>query len=83
MGDGESVIAHWRKILASLPALSQEWLEAKHAIISIHTETDPARAAAVLTQFDALHPSFDDPTWSSRFDELRIRLGEAKGGVAP
>jgi tetratricopeptide (TPR) repeat protein len=60
----------WRKLLAGLPAGSDEWLEAKNYQLACLLKTDRPTAVKVWEQFKLLYPEVKSATWRDRFEML-------------
>lgn len=70
-----AAIEHWRKLLAGLPAGSDEWLEAKHYQLTCLLATDRAAAEKVWRQFKLLYPEVKSAAWQDRFALLEQQFG--------
>jgi tetratricopeptide (TPR) repeat protein len=66
-GDG---LEHFRKLLAGLPAGSDDWFEAKYYQLVCLLKTDPAGAEKVFKQFKVLFPDIKSAAWREKFAEL-------------
>jgi tetratricopeptide (TPR) repeat protein len=68
-------LAHWRTLLAGLPAGSEAWFEAKYYQVACLAHTDRAAAQRVLRQLEVLYPEVPSEVWRARLRALRAREG--------
>lgn len=68
-------LAHWRTLLAGLPAGSEAWFEAKYYQLACLVHTDRPAAQRVLRQLEVLYPEVPSEVWRTRLSALRTREG--------
>ncbi len=76
----ERALDAWRRLLTGLDANSPDWFRARHESIRLLMRTAPERAALVMDQHKALHPSFGPEPWGERLRELDRRLDAFRTG---
>ena len=74
-GNHAAAVEHWRKLLAGLPAGSDEWLEAKYHQLTCLLATDRPAAEKVWKQFQLLYPEVKSAAWREKFAALAQRFG--------
>jgi tetratricopeptide (TPR) repeat protein len=74
-GQYPQALAHWRTLLAGLPAGSEAWFEAKYYQVACLVHTDRAAAQRVLRQLEVLYPEVPSELWRTRLKALRTQAG--------
>ncbi len=69
-GQHEQALAHWRTLLAGLPAGSEAWYEAKYHQLESLGKTDKEQARKVFRQLALLHPDLGGESWQAKFTDL-------------
>ncbi|MHC4273882.1 MAG: hypothetical protein ACYTF2_06880 [Planctomycetota bacterium] len=67
----------WRMLAAGSTVGAEGWYEAKFHLITLLADVDPPRARAVMDQHKQLHPGYGPEPWSSRMEQLDLRLPPA------
>ncbi len=74
MGDFETALDAWRRLVRAAPDGDELWWTAKVGQIRVLIEVEPANARAVFDQLAALHPDLGPEPWNRELRDLDIRI---------
>ncbi|MDG2423060.1 MAG: hypothetical protein P8M22_03680 [Phycisphaerales bacterium] len=74
-GDTDEALRCWRIVTAGSRAGSDDWFQARTALIELLEASDPSRAREVMEQHMALYPEFGPVPWGERLRSAADRLG--------
>ncbi|MCH2133570.1 MAG: hypothetical protein MK116_07455 [Phycisphaerales bacterium] len=74
-GDTEEALRCWRIVTVGSRSGSDDWFEARTALVEILEKADPERAREVMVQHRALYPEYGPAPWGDRLRQAAIRLG--------
>jgi tetratricopeptide (TPR) repeat protein len=84
VGDAETLLESWLRLLAAYPPDTDRWYEARYESLRVMNRIDPTRARETYNQFKVLNPSLGPPPWNTRISALfDDQAGSGSDGGSP
>ena len=76
-GETEEALRCWRIVTAGSRSGSNDWFEARLALLEILEISDPVRAREVMAQHRVLYPEYGPAPWGAQLRDIALRMGVA------